>query len=125
MTDDTRQIFDDLLIRWHHWSRGFRAIPDLTTTPMFRQARSGRQYDTQYELAERALDDDAMEAVDFHVNELCAAHRTAIQIDARNLATGRSVWRSARLPDDQEERAVLVGQARAELMARLLNAGIL
>ena len=125
MTDDLRQLFDELLIHWHHWSKGYRPIADVGSSPMFHQCRSGRQYEQQYDIAEQALEDDAMRSVDFHVYELSPSYRTAIQLNARNLAMGRSVWRSARLPEDIGERAVVLAGARAALMARLVDAGIL
>lgn len=125
MNDDTRQLFDDILRRWHHWSRGYRPIADVGSSPMFNQAKSGRQYETQYDLAERSLEDSTMESVDFHVYELPPTQRTAIQINARNIATGRSVWKSERLPADATERAIVLAGARAALMGRLMDAGIL
>ena len=125
MNDDTRQLFDDILRRWHHWSRGYRPIADVGSSPMFNQAKSGRQYETQYDLAERSLEDSTMESVEFHVYELSPTQRTAIQINARNIATGRSVWKSERLPADATERAIVLAGARAALMARLMDAGIL
>ena len=125
MNDDTRELFDDILRRWHHWSRGYRPIADVGSSPMFNQAKSGRQYETQYDLAERSLEDSTMESVDFHVYELPPTQRTAIQINARNIATGRMVWKSERLPADAAERAIVLAGARAALMARLMDAGIL
>ena len=77
------------------------------------------------DVIEREIDGDRMAAVDFHVNELPPEQRTALQIEARNLVTGRPVWYSLRLPNDVHERAILVGTARAALMARLVDAGIL
>lgn len=35
MNDDTRELFDDILRRWHHWSRGYRPIADVGASPMF------------------------------------------------------------------------------------------
>lgn len=125
MNDDTIQLFDDLLCQWHHWSKGYRPMADVGSSPMFHQCKSGRQYESQYELVEQALDDDAMRSVEFHVYELPPTQRTAIQINARNLATGRSVWRSVRLPADSVERAIVLAGARAALLVRLVDAGIL
>jgi hypothetical protein len=125
MKDDTRELLDDILLRWHRWSAGYRAIADVGSSPMFKQCKSGRQYESQYEIAEHQLDDDAMKSVDFHVYELEPEHRTALQINARNLATGRSVWTSARLPTDLHARLVLLGAARTALAVRLVEAGIL
>ena len=125
MNDDSRQLFDDLLCQWHQWSRGYRPIADVGSSPMFHQCKSGKQYEEQYDIAEQALDDDAMKAVDFHVYELPPTQRTALQINARNLATGRSVWSSVRLPADVAERAIVLAGARAALLARLMAAGII
>lgn len=125
MTDDIRQLFDDLLCQWHHWSRGYRPIADVGSSPMFHQCKSGKQYEEQYDIAEQSLDDDAMRSIDFHVYELSPTMRTAIQINARNLATGRAVWRSERLPADSAERAIVLAGARAALLVRLMDAGIL
>ena len=123
MNDDTRHLFDDILCRWHKWSRGYKPIADVGSSPMFNQAKSGRQYETQYDLAEKSIEDGTMEAVEFHVYELSPTQRTAIQINARNLATGRSVWKSERLPADSAERAIVLSGARAALLARLMDAG--
>ena len=125
MNDDARELFDDILRRWHHWSRGYRPIDDVGSSPMFNQCKSGRQYETQYEIAERSNEEKTMEAVDFHVYEMPPTQRTAIQINARNIATGRCVWKSERLPADATERAIVLAGARAALMGRLLDAGIL
>lgn len=125
MTDDIRQLFDDLLCQWHHWSRGYRPIADVGSSPMFHQCKSGKQYEEQYDIAEQSLDDDAMRSIDFHVYELSPTMRTAIQINARNLATGWAVWRSERLPADSAERAIVLAGARAALLVRLMDAGIL
>lgn len=92
---------------------------------MFHQCKSGKQYEEQYDIAEQSLNDDAMRSIDFHVYELPPTQRTAIQINARNLATGKAVWRSVRLPDDTVERAIVLAGARAALMGRLVVAGIL
>ena len=125
MNDDARHLFDDILCRWHHWSRGYRPIADVGSSPMFSQCKSGRQYETQYEIAERSIEEKTMEAVDFHVYEMPPTQRTAIQINARNIATGRCVWKSERLPADATERAIVLAGARAALAVRLMAAGIL
>jgi hypothetical protein len=56
---------------------------------------------------------------------MCEQHRTALQLNARNLCTGRSVWTSARLPADAEMRAHILANARVSLTVKLQNAGIL
>ena len=116
---------DDLLATWHCWARGYRLTPDIHSSPLFARAQSPRGWDTVQEIVEHEIDGATMEAIDFHVSELQPAQRTAIQINARNLATGHHVWTSARLPVDQQQRAILVRDARQALAAKLISAGIL
>ena len=125
MKDDSRLLFDDLLIQWHNWSRGYKPIADVGSSPMFHQAKTGRQWDTMDEVIEREIDGDRMASVDFHVGELPPTQRTAIQLCAMNLATGKAVWSSVRLPTDVVERAIVLAGARAALSAKLRDAGIL
>jgi hypothetical protein len=66
-----------------------------------------------------------MVAVNFHIFELPSIQCTAIQINARNLATGKAVWTSARLPADVEERQIILRAARNALQEKLMGACIL
>ena len=125
MKDETREIFDSILADWHHWARGFQIVASHGACAMFSAVRSSRQWDSAEDVTDGTLHNEQMKAVDFNVNELEPLYRTAIQINARNLALGRSVWSSARLPQDVAERAVLVGKARRELIERLKNAGVM
>lgn len=92
---------------------------------MFTQVKSSRQWDSENEVTEEALHNDEMKTFDFEVNELEPLYRTALQLQARNLSTGRTVWKSARLPEDREERAEILRQARCQLTTRLIFCGIL
>lgn len=125
MKDDTRDLLDSILADWHRWCASYSAIASCGKAPMWREVRPTRQWETMYDINDRQIEDSTMESVDFHVSELPADQRTALQINARNLVTGRSVWTSARLPADLQERAVLLGVARAALVVRLADAGIL
>lgn len=125
MKDDTRELLDSILAQWHRWCSSYSAIASCSAAPMFREVRPTRQWETMYDINDRQIEDSTMEAVDFHVSELPADQRTALQINARNLVTGRSVWTSARLPTDLQDRAMLLGVARAALVVRLSDAGIL
>jgi hypothetical protein len=71
-----------------------------------------------------AIDNSRMETMDHQVMEMEPVHRTALQIQARNLACGVSVWTSARLPADVEERTVILMEARNKLLRRLIVAGV-
>jgi hypothetical protein len=124
-TNDTRYRLDDLLAEWHQWCRGFSIVGQHGTAPMFNGLVSSKQWDSESDVLDDHLHSSQMVAFDFHVNELEPLYRTAIGIQARNLVTGRSVWTSARLPTDLEERAAILATARNILINRLTNAGIL
>jgi hypothetical protein len=125
MRDESDLILDDLLSRWHEWARGFQVCPQPGADPMFRNAKSGRGWDTVDDIIETELSTSTMEAVDFEVGETPEPHRSAIYAHARNLASRCAVWSSPRLPQDPKERAILVLEARTVLMRRLLRAGIM
>jgi hypothetical protein len=125
MENVDHQTLDELLSRWHQWATGYKHVGGVSSSPMFRNAKSSRGWDTVDEIVGAEIDGDQMDAVDFHVMQLSEIYRTALQIQARNLCTGRSVWTSARLPNDLETRAQLLGLARVALITRLQSAGIL
>lgn len=124
MNDESRYILDGLLADWHHWSTGYALVAGLGSSAMFRNAKSPRGYESEGEIADATIHNSTMEAINFHVFELAPIHRTAIQINARNLCTGRAVWISPRLPKNMEERAILLMEARNALLARLVKAGV-
>lgn len=119
MRDESNVILDDLLAQWHRWANGFKIVVSHGTSAMFQGAPSSRQWDNADEVADAVCHNTEMKSLDFHIMELEPVARTAICINARNLVTGSSVWVSARLPKDIEQRAVILGKARAELLKRL------
>ena len=125
MTEQTRYMLDDLLSQWHQWAKGFKIVGKHGTAPMFNNLVSSHQWDTENDVTDGYLHHSQMETVDFHISELVPIHRTAIGINARNLVTGYSVWTSARLPTDLEQRVVILRDARNILQKRLTDAGIL
>ncbi len=118
---------NDLLSEWHRWSMSAGAVQGYGQCAMFTGVKSsGRQWDSENEALDGSLHDAQMQAFDYHVDELQdPMYRTALGIQARNLSTGRSVWTSARLPQDLVQRAVILANARAALTKRLVSAGIL
>jgi hypothetical protein len=124
MKDDTNAILDDLLVQWHRWSKSWSAVPQYGVSAMFSAARSSRQLDDEDELADHTIRHGLMESLDFHIGELKATYRTALGMQARNPATGQSVWSSVRLPQDPRQRAVVLAEARAALLGRLRGAGV-
>jgi hypothetical protein len=125
MQNDIESILSDILAQWHRWACGYQYVGGINSSPMFRETKSGKGWDTIDEIVDSEIEGGRMAAVNFHVMDMEPCHRTALQIQARNLHTGKSVWDSPRLPQDAEERAVLLLEARNRLFKRLLAAGVL
>ena len=125
MMNDTYEILNSLLCDWHRWATGYQHVGGINTSPMFRETKAGRQWDTVDQIIDQDIEQSRMEMVDHLIMAMEAAHRTALQIQARNLYTGRSVWNSARLPSDEGERALVLTSARTLLTMKLQKAGIL
>ena len=126
MTDDTRYTLDSILADWYQWAKGYLPVAGCGACAMFSAVQSGsRQWDTEGETTDSILHNAQMTTVDWIIGELVPLHRTALNLHARNLCTGRSVWASARLPEDAQARAVILGNARNALMARLVGAGVM
>jgi len=124
MKDETNEILNSILCDWFHWARGYQHAAGINSSPMFRECRSNhRQWASLDEIADE--DTSRHEAVDAIIMAMCPEHRTALQIQARNICTGKSVWTSARLPQDIESRAAILADARALLQVKLIGAGIL
>ncbi len=118
------QALDDILAQWHRWCRSYQYVSDIHSSPMFAHSKTPRGWDTAQEIVEHEIDGGRMASVNFYVFELPSAWCTAIQINARNLVTGKSVWCSARLPEDLEARQQLLRDARNALVEKLIGAGI-
>jgi len=116
---------NDLLIDWHHWAKRWTPHAEPTTGAMWRGVKSSRQWEDTLDIADQSQLNATMQAIEFAVSEMEPIYRTALQINARNLATGVSVWSSPRLPTDLQSRAQLLGLARQELSAKLAKAGLL
>lgn len=125
MRNESDLILDDLLARWHDWSKSAGHITPICADPMFRNAKSSRGWDTVDDIVEGELTNDTMKAIDFEVGEIAEPQRSAIYANARNLASRFAVWSSPRLPTDAVARALLVTEARVILMKRLFRAGIM
>lgn len=124
MKNDSNEILNSLLQDWHRWAKGYQLAVGVGSSPMFKECRSNhRQWATLDEVADE--DKSTCVAIDAIIMAMCEAYRTSLQIQARNLCSGRSVWNSARLPADPEMRAHLLADARTALMVKLRNAGIL
>lgn len=125
MKNETHEILNGMLCEWHRWAKGYQHVGGINTSPMFREVKVGRAWDTVDQIIDADIEHSRMEALDHIIMALCDVYRTALQIQAMNLYTGRSVWSSARLPTDAEARAQILVDARTALILRLRDAGIL
>ena len=116
---------DSLLSQWHHWARSYIPVPVCGADPMFRNAKSPHGYESAADVTDAAVERTQMKTVDFQVGEMQDPHRSAIYIHARNCHTGRNVWLSPRLPADPLERARILGEAKAILIAKLFSSGVM
>ena len=125
MKNDSSEILNGMLADWYRWAKGYQHVGGINTSPMFRECKLGRAWDTVEEIIDSDIEHSRMEALDHIIMALCDVYRTALQIQAMNLYTGKSVWVSARLPKDVEARALILIEARTSLLYKLRDAGIL
>lgn len=125
MQDDSDALLNDLLSRWHRYS--ISTPPDIgyyKANPSCRLYRASRQYDAENGARDSDTEASIMEAVDHAIEMMEQPWSTAVQLNARNLATGITVWISPRLPADDIERAHLLMHARAKLLILLELGGV-
>lgn len=123
---EREQDLDQLLSQWHTWQHVSRVTAGHgRQSAGFGSYRTSRQYDDANGALDSDLDNIRCKAVDVAAQQMQDPHRAAIYVLARNLCTGHAVWQSPRLPQDREARAVIVTQARAQMMARLVSAGVM
>jgi len=125
MQNEIDSILNDLLVRWHIWACGYQHVGGINSSPMFRDAKTSKGWDSTNDIVDSEIDGGRMEAINFHAMELDPVYRTALQLQARNLHTGCSVWSSPRLPQDPEERTVLLIEGRNMLLKKLLASGVI
>ena len=125
MKDETNEILSAMLCSWHRWACGYKHVGGINTSPMFREVKNGRQWDSLDDIVDSDIEHSRMDALDHIIMQLCDVYRTALQIQARNLHTGRSVWSSARLPADAQMRATILADARTALLVKLRVNGIM
>ena len=123
MKDETNELLNDLLCQWHRWANCYQYVGGINSSPMFRECRSNsRQWASIDEIADE--DKSQLAYIDAVIMGMCDVYRTALQLQARNLHTGRSVWTSARLPADAAMRARVLGEARTALIVKLRIDGV-
>lgn len=124
--NDLEELLNDLLSRWHHWASQFRHVAGYNTcSAAMHQFRTSRQYDSENGALDQDVENRIMAAVDACIDRVPQPLRTALWINARNLSTGCAVWRSARLPENDMQRALVVAEARSRLVDLLAQRGML
>jgi hypothetical protein len=120
MVNDVDNLLNHLLVSWHKWgtrcSMG-KGYPH--TSASCRVTTASREYDD-----DGVPDDSVMIAFDAAAYRVPQPYLTALQFQAKNMS-GAAVWRSPRLPEDLQERAVLTLEARNMLMRELARNGVL
>lgn len=117
---------DDLLSRWHHWrmgygyGRGYNGAAAGTG-----DYQTSRQYDDANGALDDAIEDGVMKQVDFEISELAPSYQLLLQVQARAVYLGVTVWSSPRLPQDRGKLAQLAVAARQALITSLLAAGVM
>lgn len=126
MQSDIDHLLNDHLARWHKWCSRYqfgKGYPSSDVT--CRQSRTSKQYDYDNGAMDASVDDSIAEAFDAAMDRVEQPYRTALSIQARNLATGAAVWNSPRLPADPMERGALLLEARNKLLKVLAQDGVL
>ena len=116
---------DEILCAWHQHFRDSVGRGFNRCSVGFDKYRTSRQYDDTNGALDARLEHDRMESVEFHVCQMRDPHKAAIYAQARALVLGIHVFNSPRLPLDREERAIVISDARAMLVRRLQDAGVM
>ena len=110
----------ELLALWWKAEREWTPVQGYPTEcPSTRGWRSSRQYDDTNGAEETDARGMLIRHVSQAVNSIQDPHRTALYMLARNHVNRAAVWQSARLPQDQDERAALVAEALEMFCARV------
>ena len=123
---DLQTLLNDLLVEWHRWCNRYQHVKGYSSSDLTcRDYRASRQYDDTNGALDADLNTSTLETVSAEIFDLEQPYQTAIQIQARNMATGRQVWNSPRLPADPMARAEIIVTARSMLMKKLASRGVL
>lgn len=104
-----------LLVLWYRCEQAgaMRALGYPAECPTTRGYKASRQYDDGNGASETDERGQMAKTVGKVVDGMPEPYRTALYVLARNRSTGADVWRSARLPMGELERAEIVGEALA------------
>jgi hypothetical protein len=102
----------DMLVLWHRRESLWNPVEGYPREcPSTAGYRASRQYDSDNGASESDHTSMVISHVDDVVKAMDEPFQTAIKLFARNRATGASVWRSQRLPQDQQEVAEITQEA--------------
>lgn len=120
---DQNAILDAILSQWHEWAKGEAHARGFSNTSAGLSGyRPSRQHNVDDLYVE--ADKSTMTTIDFQVSQMQDPYRAAIHMDAKNLAAGRHVFQSPRVPTGIEGANILK-TARAALILRLVGAGVI
>lgn len=125
MRADQNAILDDLLSQWHSWAAAEKHSDGFASTSAgMSEWRASRQWDDQNGALDGDLDKSTMKTVDFQVSQMADPYRASIHMQAKNLAAGRHVFQSPRVPSGIDGANIL-RTARSMLIMRLVTAGVI
>ena len=117
---------NDLLARWHAHCNAYSAGKGYpSANAACRQAQTTSVWDAWSGAQDDAASRRIMEEFDAAMWDVPQPYLTALQLQARNLYTGKQVWQSPRLPADPMERGVLLMEGRNLLMRGLAKRGVM
>lgn len=123
------QRIDGLLIAWHEWRTGYRLGRGYSGSDSTCQDyRAPTHWDWKNGAAQERAEDQMMRGVDRAIERVPndpRRWRQAVEIEARNLHSGASVWSSPAMPSDPAELEVLRIEARTRLLLELQREGTL
>ncbi|APW38458.1 hypothetical protein RD110_15655 [Rhodoferax koreense] len=118
---------NELLVMWHRHQQGYRLSAGYSSSDATcRDFRTPGHWDWQNGASASRADDLEVQAIKDAMERIPnTPHRwhTALAFQARNLATGFDVWHSPVLPKTEDEREVLLMEARTKLLIQLRRDG--
>lgn len=126
--DGVDMKLDLLLIAWYHYRSEYRFGRGHRAAAVTREYRAPGHHDWENGAAEEKANSIIDKQFDECVNRIPnepQPWRLALEFEAKNLATKAFVWRSPRLPADDEARQVLILEARNMLLVELRKDGVM
>ena len=109
-------MLNEILREWHQWSSNDSFGKGFGSRSA--SCHIGPGGTSSWEIAD-------METVDAVIDAIPQPHRTALAFQARNLSSRAQVWTSPQLPENWEERQILLMEALNMLTKGLIAKGVL